>query len=189
MTESILRETPVLKIVLEDLPDCELILDIGGGGEGLVSRIGGNKVCVVDYRISKIREAQIHGAPANWIVADGCRLPFKDDIFNLVTLWFSLGYMSTWDTKKEVVSEALRTLRKECCISILDSRIDCKEEKLLIHILFTLPDGAVSKIGYGVRGNQNQTIGSIQSLLENVGFHEVQSDNHDWWFRVQASKR
>jgi len=183
------KETPLQKIALEDLPVSGPILDIGGGGEGLVSRIGGNKVYAVDYRISEIREAQIHDAPANWLVADGECLPFKDNVFNLITLWFSLGYMSNWDTKRDVVSESLRTLRKEHRISILDSRIDCKEERFLFHALFTLPDGVVSKTGYGVRGNQDQTISSIESLLEDVGFYDIQSENHNWWFKVQASKR
>jgi ubiquinone/menaquinone biosynthesis C-methylase UbiE len=188
MTDSILKETPFLNITLEDLPDSGPILDIGGGGEGLVSRIGGSNVCVVDYRISEIREAQIHGAPANWIVADGCCLPFKDDIFNLVTLWFSLGYMSKWDTKREVVSESLRTLRKECRISILDSRIDCKEERFLFNALFTLPDGVVSKTGYRVRGNQKQTLNNIRQLLENLGFNDTRVENYDSWFKVEAFK-
>ena len=181
--------TPLQRVNLEDLPDSTRILDIGGGGEGLVSRIAGTIVCAVDYRMSEIREAQIHNPPANWFVADGRSLPFRGNSFDLCTLWFSLGYMSTLTIKKQVLQEAYRSLKQNAMISILASRIDCDDERFTFHALFTLPDGTVSKVGYGVRGNQNQTITSICSILKEVGFEDIQVEDFGWWFKIEGTKR
>ncbi len=180
---------PLQDIVLHRISTKGLVLDIGGGGEGLVSRIAGDKVCAVDYRISEIREAQIHNPPANWFTADGRAVPFQDSTFDMATLWFSLGYMNEWSVKGAVLTEVHRTLKREGMLLIMASRIDCNEPRLIFSVQFTLPDGTVSKTGYGVRGNQNQTIDRIVALVREVGFKDIQSDNHDWWFEVQAFKR
>lgn len=181
--------TPLQHIKLEDLTHRELILDIGGGGEGLVSRIAGNRVCAVDYRMSEIREAQIHNPPAHWFVADGRYLPFKSNAFDCVTLWFSLEYMIRRLIKKQVLESAFQSLKQEGLISILASRIDCKEEQFVFQAIFTLPDGTESKVGYGVRGNQNQTSSSIRTIMEEIGFVDIQIEDHEWWFKMRASKR
>ena len=104
-------ETPLQHIELLELPSEDLILDIGGGGEGLASRIGKQRVCSVDFRISEIREAQIHDAPANWFVCDGRALCFVNSSFDYATLWFSLGYMRDDVTKKKVLNEVFRVLK------------------------------------------------------------------------------
>jgi len=183
-----ISSSPVQIIHLEDLPKDRLILDIGGGGEGLVSRIGGKHVCAVDYRMSEILEAKIHDPPANWLVADARSLPFEDRSFGMVTLWFSLGYMSDWTTKERIMSQSFGALGKGGDLSIYACRIDCREWRFIFNALFTLPDGTVSKVGYGVQGNQGQTIDRVCSLLKKVGFDDLQVEDNDWWFKVHAHK-
>ncbi|MFW9789448.1 MAG: class I SAM-dependent methyltransferase, partial [Candidatus Thorarchaeota archaeon] len=131
-------ETDEQRIMLEQLEGEGLILDIGGGGEGLVSRIEGDRVCALDIRLSEIREAQIHGQSSNWFVADGRNLCFKDETFDVVTLWFSLGYMSDWSTKKKVIEAAFRTLKRTGRISIMASRIPESSTSLIFWGMFTL---------------------------------------------------
>ncbi len=180
--------SPVQIIHLEDLPKDRLILDIGGGGEGLVSRIGGKHVCAVDYRMSEILEAKIHDPPANWFVADAGSLPFRDCSFDMITLWFSLGYMTGWTTKERILAQSFRALKRGGDLSIYASRIDCREEHFIFNALLILPDGTVSKVGYGVRGNQGQTTDSVRSLLKRVGFDDLHTEDNDWWFKVHAHK-
>jgi len=179
--------TPIQEISLRPIQTGGLILDIGGGGEGLVSRIEGKKVCAVDIRLSEIREAQIHGPPSNWFVGDGQHLCFQDSVFDVVTLWFSLGYMSDWSIKKNVLKEAYRVLDKKGQLSILASKIPKDCEHLIFWGNFTLPDGTVSQTGYGVRGGQDQTIDRVVYLLELLGF-EVSSQDNGAWFEIQAIK-
>jgi SAM-dependent methyltransferase len=179
---------PIQRIMLDELPKNRLILDIGAGGEGLVSRVGGKLVFAVDYRMSEILEARIHDPPANWFVSDARHLPFCRNSFDMATLWFSLGYMRNWTIKERVLSQVFETLRTSGELSILDSRIDCREEHFIFNALFTLPDGTTAKVGYGVHGNQEQTLDRVCSLLTKVGFDEIQTEDNNWWFRVHAIK-
>jgi len=182
-------ETSIQKITLEKLHSEGPILDIGGGGEGLVSRIEGSKVCAVDIRMSEIREAQIHGPPANWIVGDGQVLCFQENVFDVVTLWFSLGYMKDWSIKRRVLEEAFRVLGESGRISILASRIDGFYERLIFWGHFTFPDGMDSQIGYGVRGGQEQTLERISELLSDIGFNILSNEDNNEWFEIQAIKK
>ena len=189
MTEelSFRYSTPIQEIRLKPIETAGLILDIGGGGEGLVSRIEGTKVCAVDIRMDEIREAQIHGAPSSWVVGDGQHLSFRDGVFDIVTLWFSLGYMSNWSIKKRVLKEAHRVLVADGRLSILSSKIHEDCERLIFWGHFTLPDGSVSQTGYSVRGGQNQTLDRVANLVRSIGF-DVSSQDNGAWFEIQASK-
>ena len=181
-------ETPEQSIKLERLESDGLILDLGGGGEGLVSRIEGDRVCVVDIRMSEIREAQIHGHSSNWFVADGRTLCFNDEVFDIVTLWFSLGYMRDWETKKAVLEEVYRVLKRKGRLSIMASHIPEVGTSLIFWATFTLPDGTLSKTGYGVKGGQNQTLPRILELVTNVGFNQHQYEDHGVWFKLESCK-
>jgi ubiquinone/menaquinone biosynthesis C-methylase UbiE len=181
-------ETSIQDISLKRLNSEGLILDIGGGGEGLVSRIEGERVCAVDIRMSEIREAQIHGAPANWIVGDGRHLCFRDNSFDVVTLWFSLGYMSDWTIKKRVLEESHRILKTQGTISILSSKIPDSVEQFIFWALFTLPDGTLSKTGYGVRGDQGQTVEKVLDLVTHLDFKILNSEDHEEWFSITATR-
>jgi len=181
-------ETSVQNISLKKLNTEGPILDIGGGGEGLVSRIECERVCAVDIRMSEIREAQIHGAPANWFVGDGRYLCFRDSSFDVVTLWFSLGYMSEWTIKRSVLEEARRVLKKQGTISIMASKIPDSTEQFVFWALFTLPDGTLSQTGYGVRGGQGQTMERVLDLITQLGFNIMNSEDHGVWFRITATR-
>jgi len=180
--------TPMQEITLEYIPTDGLIIDIGGGGEGLVSRIGGAKVCAVDIRMSEIREAQIHGPPSNWLVGDGQHLSFQDGVFDVATMWFSLGYMSDWSTKRRVLEESRRVLVDNGHISILSSHIPRNCDHLVFWAQFTLPDGTISQTGYGVRGGQGQTLNRLVKLLEEIGYRISVAEDNDAWFEIRAIK-
>jgi len=181
-------ETQVQNIKLQGFGGKGLILDIGGGGEGLVSRIEGDRVCALDIRMSEIREARIHGHSSNWFVADGTNLCFKDDVFDIVTLWFSLGYMSDWNTKRAVLKAAYRVLKKNGRLSIMASCIPESNGRRIFWAEFTLPDGTRSKIGYGVKGGQNQTLSRILDLVSKAGFSQHLHEDHDEWFKIESQK-
>ncbi len=182
-------EAPIQKISLNRPPQGEPILDVGGGGEGLVSRIEGVRVCAIDIRMDEIREARIHDPPSNWFVGDGRVLCFRDASFQVATLWFSLGYMRDWETKRQVMKEVQRVLKPEGVMSIMASKIVCKEDRFLFRVVYTLPDGTISQTGYGVRGKQDQTLESASRLLEDVGFRLERTQEHEHWFEILAVKQ
>jgi len=178
----------VQRIRLEAIPGNGPILDIGAGGEGLVSRIAGSRVCAVDIRIEKIREAQIYGAPANWIVGDARHLCFKEGVFEWATFWFSLAYMRTPEVKRLALREAYRVLSAGGMLSILAARVTCGKQKFCFRALFEFPNGELSQVGYGVRGDQNQTIDGVSQLIRAAGFSIVDEKDNSEWFKIIATK-
>jgi len=182
-------EAPMQRIRLDRLPQGEPILDVGAGGEGLVSRIEGARVCAIDIRMDEIREARIHDPPSNWFVGDGRALCFRDSSFQVATLWFSLGYMRDWETKHQVMKEVQRVLKPDGVVSIMASKIVCKEDRFLFRVVYTLPDGTISQTGYGVRGKQDQTLESASRLLEDMGFRLERTQEHEHWFEILAVKQ
>ncbi len=173
---------------LERVPGTGLIVDIGAGGEGLVARLEGERVCAVDIRLDEIREARIHDPPAHWAVCDGRCLCFRDEVFDVATLWFSLGFIRNWDDKERVITEAYRVLRRGGRISIMACRIDQDVDAYFFSMEGTFPDGTLTKVGYGVRGRQNQTLARVRSLLERTGFKVTREEDHGHWFKVLATK-
>jgi ubiquinone/menaquinone biosynthesis C-methylase UbiE len=179
-------ETPLQEIRLNSLPSDGLIIDIGGGGEGLLSRLEKDRVCVVDINLNKIREAQIYGAHAQWAVSDGRNLCFRTGSFDIATLWFSLGYMRNWNTKELVMREVQRVLKPDGIVSILGAKIVCPEERFLFRAQFTFPDGEMSQVGYRLVGNQDQSLESTVSTLEDSGLVVLDRQDSGHWFKILA---
>jgi len=177
-------ETPLQEIRLDSIPSDGLIIDIGGGGEGLLSRLEKDRVCVVDISLNKIREAHIYGAPAQWVVSDGSQLCFRTGSFDIATLWFSLGYMRGWNRKKLVMSEIRRVLKQEGILFVLGAKIVCPEDRFLFNAKFTFPDGDVSQVGYRLAGNQNQTLESTVRALEDSGLVILERCDNGHWFKI-----
>ncbi len=188
MVESNIYEPPSQEIQLQHIERKGLILDIGGGGEGLVSRIEGSRVFAIDIQMDEIREARIHNPPSNWFVADGTTLPFRERVFDVATLWFSLGYMNEWSIKRSVLQEVHRVLKDDGLLLLKAMKIDCKEEKIVFRVDYSLPDGTLSRTGYGVRGNQNQTLDTVGALLQEIGFSLSESQDYNHWFKIYCSK-
>ncbi len=185
--ESIFRP-PIQKVCLNSIDVGGLILDVGGGGEGLVARIGGDKVCAVDINLDKIREARIHKESANWFNCDGRNLCFKSKVFDMATLWFALGYMRTWQMKESVLREVYRVLKDEALLSIWACRVDCEEAAAIIRTDISFPNGTTSRFGFGLVGQQDQTLETVSMLLESVGFTVERILNQDYVFYVSCKK-
>lgn len=175
------------QIELENI-DVKLVLDVGGGGEGLVSRIARERVCAVDIKFSKVVEAKIYDPGSNWFVSDAQRLPFRNNMFDMATFWFSLMFMRNYQTKKRALQETFRVLRPGGLLHIMASTIDTDEDVFFFRAIFTFPDGTLSKIGYGVQGKQKQTLDNISRFVSDVGFEIQSSEDYDSWFIIKAQK-
>ena len=76
-----------------DLTDVDLkgrILDIGGGGEGIIGQLKGERVVAIDRRESELKEA-----PGDYlkIIMDAKELKFLDETFETATAFFTLMYI------------------------------------------------------------------------------------------------
>jgi ubiquinone/menaquinone biosynthesis C-methylase UbiE len=182
-------ETPFQEIAFKRLLGNGLVLDVGGGGEGIVSRIEGSRVCAVDVNLNEIREARIYGSSPQWLASSGDSLPFRREVFETATLWFSLDYMARWEMKRAVIDEAFRVLKKKGSLSVMSARIVCREERFVLMLHYALPDGSVYETGYGVWGNQGQTLEKISDVVEQAGFKLTRKDDNGHWFYIEGIKK
>ena len=96
------------------------ILDLGGGGEGVIGRIYRNQVTAIDNRQEELDEAP--DGPAVKLVMDAAALTFPDCAFQHVTAFFSFMYMSH-GTQAQAIFEAARVLRRSGSLHIWDADI------------------------------------------------------------------
>ena len=100
---------PKQHIVIQEIPQGNVI-DIGGGGEGVIAQIGGAGVVAIDKYISEIHEAREKALDAPWMVADATELPCQSSCFDNATAFFSCMYMPD-DAKENVFRETRRVLK------------------------------------------------------------------------------
>lgn len=84
-----------------------LILDIGGGGEGVIGRVYGPQVTAIDISAEELEEA-----PEGFekLVMDAGDMTFPDASFDHVTAFYSFLFIQK-DRHAQVISEITRVLR------------------------------------------------------------------------------
>ena len=174
------------KIILDSIPDGSVI-DIGGGGEGIIAQIGNERITAVDKNQSEIDEAKPNAPRANWILADATALSYSDEYFDNATAFFSGMYMSA-ETFEKASKEVHRVLRNNGEFWIWDAKITPDKDLFLIRLHITLPNGKKIRTGYGARG-KNQNITEITQKLVEAKFHIEMTENHGKWFFIKAIKK
>ena len=124
------------------------ILDLGGGGEGVIGRIYGRAVTAID-----IRPDELEDAPGDFerICMDARQLEFPDGCFDSVTAFYFLMYLFPEDMSA-VFSEAARVLKSGGRMYVWDAVYDCAFPEP--HLAELYIDAAGEKISttYGVLG-------------------------------------
>ncbi|MFX0016987.1 MAG: class I SAM-dependent methyltransferase, partial [Candidatus Hermodarchaeota archaeon] len=135
------------KITIDSIPDGSVI-DIGGGGEGIIAQIGNERITAIDKSQGEIDEAKPNAPTANWILADATDLSYSDDYFDNATAFFSGMYMSM-ETFGKICRETYRVLKTNGEFWIWDANISNDKDLFLIRLHITLPNGKEIKTGYG----------------------------------------
>ena len=136
------------EIVVEDFPAQGFILDIGGGGEGVIGQMKGSQVVAID-----LSKRELEGAPAGplKIVMDATDLKFLDGSFETVTAFFSFMYMGP-EVREKALKEIRRVLAPGGRFLLWDPVVpvakDPKKEYAVFRYLFKLPSTTV-RTGYG----------------------------------------
>jgi len=89
------------------------ILDVGGGGEGIIGRRYGSAVTVIDNRQEELDEAPC-SCPK--LRMDASSLSFAGASFENVTFFYSLMYMNR-PVQSAAIAEAVRVLKPGGCSS------------------------------------------------------------------------
>ena len=162
------------------------ILDIGGGGEGVIAQVGGSQVVAVDKLFSEIVEACDKAPTANWLTADATQLPCLKESFAQATAFFSCMYMSN-EIKAAVFKETYRVLQPGGEFWIWDVPMSTRSGVFALRLQATLPNQKTITTGYGVRA-KDQSAASLGSLLQQAGFKTEISAQHKHWFLLKAQK-
>ncbi len=176
---------PKQHVVIHEMPVGRLI-DIGGGGEGVIAQAGGARVVAIDRRLSEIHEAKGKTVNAIWVVADATRLPCKSHSIDSGTAFFSCMYMSD-DVIREAFREAGRVLKKGGEFWIWDAQMLPRGEVFAIRLRVDLGDQRTINTIYGV-GAKEQSAAGIAGLLQEAGFESEMSINQRHWFMIKAKK-
>lgn len=112
-------------VIVEDFASAGHILDIGGGGEGIIGLLKGQDVIAIDINRRELEEA---GEGALNIVMDAMDLQFLDGAFNTATAFFSLMFLKERSDYRRVFDEVFRVLRPEGRFLIWDTNISERPE-------------------------------------------------------------
>jgi SAM-dependent methyltransferase len=155
---------------LEDFPAEGLILDIGGGGEGVIGRLKGKQVVAIDLYAWGMNRTP--PGPLK-LVMDATDMKFLDASFGTVTSFFTLMYMKP-QAQEKALREVYRVLKPGGRLRIwevaLPALSDPKKDIVLYPFRFILPNETV-ETGYGTPLPKNPMDAQYYStLVKAAGF-------------------
>ena len=144
------------------------ILDIGGGGEGIISRHSGDSVVAIDKRPDELAETPDIGLK---IIMDACSLKFLDGYFDTITCFYTLMYMSLQEIE-QFFCEAYRVLKKGGRLWIWDTVIPAVStaDIFIAQLEVNISEHSKITVGYGARWNREHSCGVLEPLFEKAGF-------------------
>jgi len=177
------------KVNVENFNVQGYILDIGGGGEGVIGQLKGQQVIAID-----INKRELEDAPPGplKIVMDGRDLKFVDNSFQTATVFFTFMYIDSKD-HKQVFQEICRVLADGGRLLIWDILFpvseDDQKEIAVFPLKITLPEKEITT-GYGVRWpKEGQGLTHYLKLAEETGYEVIDQKTQDMWFYIELKKK
>lgn len=176
------------KVIAEQDIKGDRILDIGGGGEGVIGLCCGRRVIAIDTRKDELEEAP--EGPLK-IVMNAAELSFLDNYFDAATSFFTLMYISK-EQQKKVFDEIFRVLKKDGEFILWDTVIpeyDGGIKDIFVIELEIITPVKKIKTGYGVSmKNKKQDMDYFIRLGEQAGFTIIQKENQGHIFKITFRK-
>lgn len=164
---------------------CGSILDIGGGGEGIIGRLYKSAVTAVDNMQEELDEAP---NCCKKLLMDAAALDFADESFDNVTFFYSLMYMNT-DVKAKAIEEACRVLKTGGVLTIWDVEFESAYPNAFsVELDIILPEENVCT-EYGIIGTDvAQSAESIISMCCECGLNPLEHEENGGHFHIVLKK-
>ena len=161
------------------------ILDIGGGGEGIISRHSGDVVVAIDKRPDELAETPDVGLK---IIMDACSLKFLDEYFDTITCFYTLMYMSLQEIE-QFLCEAHRVLKKGGQLWIWDAAIPAisTADVFIAQLEVNISEHSTT-VGYGARWNREHSYAVLEPLFTKAGFAVHSMDENIDAFSISLQK-
>ena len=160
------------------------ILDVGGGGEGIIGRAFGKRVIAVDNRQEELDEAP---DCCEKRLMDAAALQFEDASFEAVTFFYSLMYMDA-STQQKAIREAWRVLKPGGEAHVWDADISSAfPDPFLVHLEIQIGKETV-RTSYGVVKEGSQDATEIIRFAERSGFCLKTAQKNKGQFYLRLSK-
>ena len=149
------------------------ILDIGGGGEGVIGQLIGEKVVVIDLKKKELESGLRAGDTKSLkIIMDAKDLKFLDKSFDTITAFFSMMYMKKENLKK-VFEEIFRVLKINGELIIWDiiipDRRDSEKDFFGLYLNIKIGEKHIDT-GYATFWDKEQDIKDYLKLAKSAGF-------------------
>lgn len=169
---------PTVNLEVPNFVSDGLILDIGGGGEGVIGRLKGSQVVAIDLHQEEL-DGIVEG-PLK-MVMDARDLKFPDGHFAVVTAFFAMMYMKTRADQLQVLRQAYRVLRSSGCMLVWDIDLpSCPD---------TNKTGYLVRLRYHVRGYKKRTAYGARWPTESRGEQDYIRMGEEAGFHHQATLR
>ena len=160
------------------------VLDIGGGGEGVIARVCGSRVVAIDRSVSEIREARAKAPDIPWLAADAAKVPCRDHSFDSATAFFSCMYMPD-HVKENVFRETRRVLKPGGEFWIWDGHMASRSKVFGLRVQVDFYGNRAIRTVYGVKA-RDQSSASISAMLREAGFATQVLADEKHWFLIRA---
>jgi SAM-dependent methyltransferase len=177
------------EVLVDDFSSSGFVLDIGGGGEGIIGILKGEAVVAIDFRAEELAEAA--DGPLK-VVMDARDLQFLDETFGTATAFFSLMYFKNRADYERVFGEVYRVLKPGGQFLIWDAIVErpVKDDKEIYVIrLLVRVSGREIETGYGQPWPEGVLdVPFYVGLAEGSGFRLVEQKDRGRVFFLRLEK-
>ncbi|MGN0746449.1 MAG: class I SAM-dependent methyltransferase [Aristaeellaceae bacterium] len=141
------------------------ILDLGGGGEGVIGRVYGAQVTAIDVSRDELDEAP---GDCRKLVMDATAMTFPDSSFDHVTSFYTLMYMTVTE-QRAALKEAARVLRPGGTLHVWDAAFPAPCPEPFLAEMDIDAAGVPVHTTYGIIKREGQSADSIAAMAEEAG--------------------